>query len=316
MSVLSIHLFGGLRVTSAILSSDVKVPHSVQPLLAYLMVRRSCSHPRDVLAGVLWPDQSQGSARNCLNTALWRLRSILEPDRTLRGTYLVTTLAGDVAFNTDSDFFLDADVFEEQALQFLKLPVGITDNAQAHAFENILNLYQGELLEGFYYDWALQERERLRCLYLDAQAHLMAYYKQHHAYEAGLVCGRKILYHDPLREEVYREMIRLYLASGQRPLAIRQYQICQEVLHKELGIPPMEETQALYTQIVNDVTSREVQSLPFQGADHLSEAAHSLELGMQALEAAHEHFQFAAQVIENLSEVRNQISSASRSEHK
>ena len=43
--------------------------------------------------------------------------------------------------------------------------------------------------------------------------------------------------------------MRLYCDLGQRSLAVRQYQRCREILVDELGILPMEETQALYASI-------------------------------------------------------------------
>ena len=34
----------------------------------------------EVLAGIFWGDRSDGKARRCLNTAVWRLRNALEPE--------------------------------------------------------------------------------------------------------------------------------------------------------------------------------------------------------------------------------------------
>ena len=45
-------------------------------------------------------------------------------------------------------------------------------------------------------------------------------------------------------------MMRLFLQTGQRAAAVRQYQVCRTILADELGIPPMEETQALFREIV------------------------------------------------------------------
>ena len=55
-----------------------------------------------------------------------------------------------------------------------------------------------------------------------------------------------------LREEIHREMMRSYVENGQRALALQQYEICQATLAKELGTSPMEDTQALYTQIFTE----------------------------------------------------------------
>jgi DNA-binding SARP family transcriptional activator len=78
---------------------------------------------------------------------------------------------------------------------------------------------------------------------------LLYHYGHHAAWEQGLACARKILDLDPLREEIHREMMRLYYKSGHRALALKQYEKCRENLASELDILPMEETQILHAQI-------------------------------------------------------------------
>lgn len=250
MSSLKFSLFGSFRIVHNNRPLDLKVPRNALALLAYLLVYHQRNHPRDVLASLFWGDHAQERARSCLNTALWRLRSALEASEVCRGTYLITTPMGDVGFNRESDHWLDVEVFESQISRAVAQSPSAMSAANAQELEHTLQLYNGELLEGFYEDWALRERERLRGLYLTGLKCLMGYHKQIGAYEQSLKCGQQILSHDPLREEIHREMIRLYVDSGQRALAIRQYQICRQVLVQELGIAPMEETQALYAQIV------------------------------------------------------------------
>ncbi|MFQ5854953.1 MAG: BTAD domain-containing putative transcriptional regulator, partial [Anaerolineae bacterium] len=210
MSILRISLFGDVRIARDDWSSEVRVTRSVQALLAYLLLQRHRVHPREVLAGLFWGDHSENRARSCLSTALWRLRSALEPEGIPRGTYLVRTPAGEIGFNHESDHWLDVAVFEEQAGRVLAQPIDVTESAKVQELENALRLYTGELLEGFYDDWALRERERLRFLYLNSLAHLMHYHKYQGAYEESLAYGQQILQHDPLREEIHREMMRLY----------------------------------------------------------------------------------------------------------
>ena len=176
MSALQISLFGGVRIFHDGQPSPVKVTHTTQALLAYLLLQRHRSHCRVVLAGVLWGEHSEERARSCLSTALWRLRYALEPEGIPRGTYLVTMPTGEVGFNRESDYWLDVAVFEAQAGRVLARPVQVMEAADAVELEHALPLYAGDLLEGFYDDWALREQERLRGLYLNSLAQLMRYY--------------------------------------------------------------------------------------------------------------------------------------------
>jgi two-component SAPR family response regulator len=121
---------------------------------------------------------------------------------------------GEIGSNRESDHWLDVAVFEEKVNEFMAKPLQSMENAVVSKLEGTLKLYTGELLEGFYDDWALRERERLRSLYLKSLARLMNYSRREKDYEKGLACGKRILNLHPLREEVHREVIRLYFESG------------------------------------------------------------------------------------------------------
>ena len=250
MSTLHIRLFGRVQVSHNNWKTEVNITRVIQGLLAYLLLQRHRTHSREELAALFWGEQNQERARGCLNTTLWRLRCALEPAGVPHGTYLISNYCGEVAFNRDSQYWLDVASFEEQIKRILATPHESVEASEVKELENIMQLYQGELLEGFYNDWALRERESLRTLYLNGLAYLMKYEKYYGSHEKSLAYGRHILEIDPLREEIHREMMRLYIKNGQRALAVRQYKACCEILNVELDIQPMAETQALYAQII------------------------------------------------------------------
>jgi DNA-binding SARP family transcriptional activator len=299
MTVLRITLFGELQIARDDVPLTSHVTHTTQALLAYLLLQPRRAQPREVLADVLWSERSQEQARSCLSTALWRLRRILEPEGTPAGTYLIAQPSGEVSFNWQSAHWLDMAAFENKARQGLARPYEILTVEEAHQLEEAVQLYIGDLLEGFYADWALRERERLRSLYLNTLAHLMRFYQRQALFEKGLLYGQKILDIDPLREEVHRDMMRLYAANGQRPLAIRQYQLCCDLLARELGIAPMDETQSLYAHLI-----AEQPAVP--AIDHLSDPSQvvqtlqQLQLTSRHLERAHLQIQNAIRVIERI----------------
>jgi DNA-binding SARP family transcriptional activator len=295
MDMLRIRLFGSVRVGFAGSASTVKMTHSVQALLAYLVLYRDRAHSRDVLVGQFWGDTSEERARHALNTTLWRLRRVLRAPEEPGASFILTTDAGEIGFNRHSSYWLDVAVFEKAARRLLAAPVEAASAADVAAMEQSLQLYCCDLLEGFYDDWALRERERLRLLHLQCLTYLMQYHKQQGACEKSLARGREILDRDPLREEIHREMMRLYLENGQRALAIRQYQILRQVLAVELGIPPMEESQALYRQMA----PAQVASEP---ADPtlLRQALQQLQHAMSALGSAEGDLQRAIQRVEML----------------
>jgi DNA-binding SARP family transcriptional activator len=253
MAILQIRLLGRVQVSHDDWLTQERITKVVQGLLAYLLLQRHRTHSREVLADLFWGEQHREKAYGCLNTTLWRLRHILEPDGISSGTYLVSNQMGEVGINQQSEYWLDVAVLEEQINYTLAFPYQTVEAGEVKKLENSMQVYRGDLLEGSYDDWALRERERIRELYLNGLSYLLHYEKYHGLYEKGMVYGGKILQLDPLREEIHRDMIRLYVANGQRAMAVRQYETCCAILQDELQIEPMKETRRLYSQMVSDV---------------------------------------------------------------
>jgi DNA-binding SARP family transcriptional activator len=250
MRTLQIHLFGNFRLCQDSLSQDTRVIPNVQALLALLLLQPGQMHSRDKIASLLWNDCSEDQARSCLNTALWRLRKILEPRGIPAGTYLLSLPSGEVGFNFKSDSWVDVLEFEDKVQLIIQGACKAASLEDIHTLEKVMGLYNQDLLEGFYFDWVLKERERLYLMHLDAMYFLLDFYRNQNEYPKAIRWGQQILLADPLREDVHRSLMRLYAENGQRALAIRQYQVCESVLNMELGIEPMPETRDVYEKIV------------------------------------------------------------------
>src|SRR5262249_56978902 len=67
--------------------------------------------------------------------------------------------------------------------------------------------------------------------------------------DAALPYARRWVALDPLHEPAQRALMRLYALAGQQAAAVRQYQECARLLEAELGVPPDDETTALYEAI-------------------------------------------------------------------
>jgi DNA-binding SARP family transcriptional activator len=299
MRTLKIYLFGCPQVAyDGEVCGKVRLTRAIQLLLAYLLINRHRMHSREVLAGLFWGDYSQDKARGCLNTALWRLRRALEPSGIPNGTYLVSNTSGEIGFNPESSYWLDVAIFEELIEKNMKQSIHLIDSTNILEIENALQLYQGDLLEGVFQDWALQRREHLRMLYLKALAFLVQYYNHTEEYDYSLACAQKILELEPLREEVHREVMNLYLVLGQRSQALRQYDICRTLLAAELGISPMEETQSLYARIMAEQAQRAAGD--DGGSASLQQAIQQLHKATHALEQAQSQLQNAMHLLKDL----------------
>ncbi|MFN8470291.1 MAG: BTAD domain-containing putative transcriptional regulator [Caldilineaceae bacterium] len=247
---MSIRTFGALSIALGNKPEPLRFSaHTVEALLVYLALQ---DRPlgRDELAELLWPERTQAQARVNLRGAIYRLRGQLEP-------YLLISRQN-LALNPNAGIDLDARQFERH------LAAGELATAVA--------LYRGDFLAGFYLDgspafeqWALLERERLRNLVLSAYARLIDQSATAGQLDAAIAYAQRLLQLDALHEPTHRHLMRLLAQTGQRSAALAQFEICRKLLLSELGVPPVEETTALYEQIMQrrtGVTPHRTQSHP------------------------------------------------------
>ncbi|MBN1200539.1 MAG: protein kinase [Anaerolineae bacterium] len=235
--VLQIQTLGGLAIEcdgQPVTGFDSR---KVQALLVYLACTGR-THPREVLAEMLWEERGQAQSLANLRVALTSLRQTVGP--------FVSITRETVSIDPTSDVWLDAAVFEDQ--------VDAAGSDVARLLDAI-DLYQGDFLAGFYVDstlfeeWATRERERLRLRGMDALDTLITSYLDQGDYQAGIARATQILDMDPLREETHRQLMELLWYSGQRGKALEQYDICRQLLAEELGVAPTTATTALYDRI-------------------------------------------------------------------
>lgn len=251
MSILCVHLFGKFSVRRQEEALAGFEPRKVQELFCYLILNRRQPHPRETLAGILWGDNPTSQSKKWLRQTLWQLQTAFESGPIAAKDVLLVEPDW-VQFNGQADMELDIARFEQafasvQGVRGFKLsPEQFTGLCQT------VELYQGDLLAGWYQDWCLYERERLQNMYLALLDKLIGYCEKHSQYEKGLDYGGRVLRIDRARERTHRRMMRLHYLAGNRTGALRQYQACADALQQELGVAPSASTREIFRQIQAD----------------------------------------------------------------
>ncbi|MBV6393297.1 MAG: hypothetical protein KPEEDBHJ_02537 [Anaerolineales bacterium] len=242
--MLSVHLFGALRVLNEGRPLDSFPTQRSRELFAYLAANPNMAHSRLALASLLWPDKTEARARASLNTELWRIRQVL----------------GDA----DSHLELTRDTIA------LNIPAGGVDIHRFHeliqtnspdSIKQAVALAAGDFFEGCYADWCLIERERLADKYRSALYALLRYHEARSELTEAMAAAKHLAGFDPLHEESHRAIMRLYSAMGDRSAALTQYERCCELLRRELNVPPMPETEALYRKIFEQAGGETVRAM-------------------------------------------------------
>ena len=108
MAILNIYLLGGFHLVYDSRPVDTVTNSRMQSLLAYLILHRETSQPRQRLACLFWPDSNEAQARTNLRNLIHLLRQALPGAK----DYLHTD-GPTIQWNPDSDFALDVAELEK-----------------------------------------------------------------------------------------------------------------------------------------------------------------------------------------------------------
>ncbi len=221
----------------------------VRALLAYLALNRQRLVERRFLAGLLWSERSEVSARRNLRQALHNIRGSFGAALDLPPVF--ANGQGRIQLNPDLECWIDAEVFQQT--------VGCDDDSEPDLDElpGAVRLYAGDLLAGFapegcpvFTDWLREERERLRQAAVSAYQRLVDDSLDSGNFRRGIDYAHRLLTIEPTSEQTHRQLMRLYSRAGYHSRALSQYQQVRHLLQRELGVEPMAETTELYEQLV------------------------------------------------------------------
>ncbi len=228
----------------------------VRGLLIYLAVESEQPHSRDSLAGLLWPESPDQTARKNLRQALSNLRKVIDDQSTELPFLQITRESVQITPNSP----YRTDLAEFNAL------ISATDNHRHRSLESCMfcarnlqqavDIYRGEFLLGYFLedsvafqDWMLLRRERYHRQVVQALTLLTQFYERRGEYDQARKCAYRQVEFDPWREAGHQYLMRVLALDGERSAALKQYQICSDILMDELGVDPSPETTQLYEQI-------------------------------------------------------------------
>ncbi|MBI2772866.1 MAG: tetratricopeptide repeat protein [Chloroflexi bacterium] len=198
--------------------------------------------PRERLAAMFWPEAETERARGALRRTLSAIR---------------TSDLGDHLEADTASAFLRVERLSIDVLEFRELRAK-GDHARAVA------AYRGDLLSGFalrdapeFEEWTHAQARALRSELAESLERLVHAERDAGRLGRALDHARRWLELDPLNEAAHREAMRVHAFAGDRSAAIRQYHECAQLLDRDLGVAPMDETVALYDSIREGKPPRE-----------------------------------------------------------
>lgn len=222
-----VRLIGGPSISCG--EQDHPVPEGSKRLLAFVALRRGRIE-RPYAAGALWPDGDDVRAAGNLRSALWRLRrscpevidadkwSLRLADRVLVDVHELSSWAGRLIHGSAQLADLTASTVPPTACS---------------------------LLSGWYDDWVIIERERLRQRLLHAFEALCALLIEAGRFADAVDVAQRAVSEEPLRETAQRALIIAYQAQGNDVQARMAYFAFAQLVHRRLGVQPSPQLGAM-----------------------------------------------------------------------
>jgi DNA-binding SARP family transcriptional activator len=207
------------------------LPPGVQRLVAHLCL--SGRPARTAIAGHLWPDVPEEHAHGSLRSALWRLH------KNVPG--LIEGCGGSLCLAPE----VSVDVHELMTWADRALDRG----ADIDSLRVPDVCLRGDLLPGWYEDWVLLERERLRQLRLHTLETVAGRLARAGRHGEALQAAYAAVRTEPLRESAHRAVVRVHLAEGNVAEAVRAYESFHTRIEGELGVHPTDQMTRLVQAI-------------------------------------------------------------------
>jgi predicted ATPase/DNA-binding SARP family transcriptional activator len=249
LASLRLFAFGHPKVELAGIDVDFDT-RSATALLVYLSIEGR-AFSREELATLFWPDVEPKRSFQNLRRTLWTI------NKNLGKTWLVLD-HDSVQLKQAPDFWMDVLVFQDlvRRSQEHNHPSLLTCALCSQNLRAAVELYRGDFMSGFglrdsstFDDWQFFQRERLKTEAGNVLNTLVQSAVAQSEPEKAVDFARQRLTLDPVHEETHRQLMLFYANTGQRSAALRQYEIAVQVLEKELGVSPEQETIELVEQI-------------------------------------------------------------------
>src|SRR5215216_6266311 len=243
-------------------------------LLAYLAVNGS-RQTRDSLSALLWPDYDQSKAFTNLRHTLWEIQQVI-------GENWLIADRETIELDPNADISLDVQQFESLLAQSLK---EADSSVRISPLTASVKLYRNHFLTGFslkdapdFNEWAFAKSEDLRHQLSRALTMLSEDHSSLGQAEQAIPFARRLIALDPLNEASHRQLMQVYIQAGQHSAALKQYQACEQILRKELGLDPQHETRDLYKKI----RKREITPVQVEKQKEKSTPLHNLPLQLSS----------------------------------
>lgn len=193
---------------------------------------------RSEICSAFWPDLAIDQAVNVFHVTKRRLHKAL-------GTDVLVHQDSHYRVNPELNVYFDVLDFVETLMKGRN-----PDNPKPfEAWQHAAKLYRGPFLQGHNDPWIQERRSAFRVGYLEALTNMANAWIGKDRKELALKLYRQALDEDFKREDIHRDIMKLYTDLGRRSEAVAHYQELEKTF-EDAGADISEETSNVYNEIV------------------------------------------------------------------
>lgn len=210
----------------------IRLTSDAERVLGFLAIQH-LPITRSRVAGSLWTDRPQERASANLRSALWRVNRV--------STSLV---------NSDGKVLSLGSIISLDLRKAKKAASSLSDGADLIDRMPTPDMFVGDLLPTWDYEWLIVERERHRQMCLHALENLAQASIDQGDFARALQTALTASDLDPLRETPHRLIIAVHLQEGNHSEALRHYRQFRRLLWSELQVDSSPLLRALMDNVL------------------------------------------------------------------
>ena len=202
---------------------------------------------RDDIFATFWPNLSVKEATNVFHVTKRKISERISLKVEDEENYELTLYSS--GFYMPSDKVVrhyDVDDFQD-AVE--RATISDDSNERKILYRRAIDLYKAPFLETIDMPWVEARRHHLKQLYAQALTGMARLMREDGKLEEALGFFVRAVKETPEREDIHRDIMRLYIEMGMNEDAKKQYKILEDYLKKALKIKPSQETRELFASL-------------------------------------------------------------------
>jgi DNA-binding SARP family transcriptional activator len=219
--------------------------------LCFIASRRHRRASKDTIIDTFWGETELEVVEKNFHPTVSHIRKALNMNQPLKQNFLLYR-DGDYQLNSELSYVIDIEEFDQLVSQGENARRVRKFDECVSAYEQAVELYRGEFIQGSYEPWVDEQRTYYRERYLDLLEALASVAQKREEWGRSLQLAQRILHEDQFREDIHCLIIKAHVKLGNRAAAKEQYETLRRLLDKELGVEPGPETRKVFQELVSD----------------------------------------------------------------